>query len=370
MASSRWKRFGFFEKQTINVVDVMEDLVAFDSKNKQSLRSLVENAELSQDALSFVITNTTLDSAQTLFPAPPFKEAADPSLIRIAAATAAASPSSAATSSFSPQYKTSSVATASSSSALTLAYMASKDCRRVHCIDLSHADTAGWRGYVSTSQGVIGLAASPKRLACLHTNGLVIYTKPHLVLSAARPYDESVRTAALASVNFDETSISPTTVATTDHVVGVGTKQGIVYLYTIGTSALKPFVKVSPPPLTSSSIVSLQLGEQHLHVGYTGGLCCFGLPTTASGSSWAAPTGRHDLDSRPIASGNLVDAQADGSVVVVSKKTSISSSVCKPLTLVNRPETMDSILTRTQNASVWHRLMARSSRSAWSPAML
>jgi hypothetical protein len=319
MASSRWKRFGFFEKQTINVVDVMEDLVAFDSKNKQSLRSMVENAELSQEALSFVITNTTLDSAQALFPAPPFKEAVDPTLIRIPAPAAAVSPSSAA-SSVQLQHKTSIAAatSASSSDILTLAYMASKDCRRVHCIDLTHADTAGWRGYISTSQGVIGLAASPKRLACLHTNSVVIFTKPHLLLSAARPYDESTRTAALASVSFDETSISPTTVATTDHVVAVGTKQGIVYLYTIGTSALKPFVKVSPPPLTSSTIVSLQLGEQYLHVGYTGGLCCFGLPTAASGSSWAAPTGRHDLDSRPIASGNVVDAQADGSVVVVS----------------------------------------------------
>lgn len=276
----------------------MEDLVAFDS-NKQSLRSMVENAELSQEALSFVMTSTTLDSAQSVFPVPPPQHVLDPSLVPLPTAQ--------------PKPPTDN---GSIPPELVLAYIASKDCRRVHCIDLTHSNTAGWRGYISTSRGVIDLAASPKRLACLHNTSIAVYTKPHLRLSAARPYDESIRTTAMATISFDE-GVVPTTVATTDRVVAVGTKQGTVFLYSIGSTSLKPYVKISPPPLTSSSIVALQLGNQYIHVGYAGGLCCFGLPNGSSGSSWAAPTGRHDLDSRPIASGNVVDAQADGSIVVV-----------------------------------------------------
>lgn len=306
MASSRWKRFGFFDKQIISVVDVMEDLVAFDS-NKQSLRSMVENAELSQEALSFVMTSTTLDdTAQSLFPVPPPKQVVDPSLIQVATAQ--------------PTVQTPETASKNAAAAapeLMLAYIASKDCRRVHCIDLTHASNAGWRGYISTSQrGVIDLAASPQRLACLHVQSVAVYTKPHLHLSATRPYDETARTTALATVSFDE-GVVPTTVATTDRVVAVGTKEGAVYLYSIGPTSLKPYVKISPPPLTSVGIVALQLGNQYIHVGFSGGLCCFGLPSAPMGSSWAAPTGRHDLDSRSIASGNVVDAQSDGSIVVV-----------------------------------------------------
>lgn len=341
MASSRWKRFAFFERQTLNITDVLEDLLDGEhSNNNKSLRSLVAAATTSASTLSFVTTTASLP-AHLLTGTTTTTE---PLVSSLQACFADTTLTDTTTVPLPPANASTTTTTTDDSGSLVLAFIASQDSPRIHCIDITrrcHAlveDAAdGWRGYLTTttSNGIVDLAVchgsstqhgsySPILLACVHERVVSVYQDPHVAgLSAQKPPDTSP-TQDLLHFTVDE-GLHPTAVALTPSVVGVGTAEGVVLLYRIqASSSAVPWVRIPPPPSAVSAVVSLQWSssspQQHLFVAYAEGLCCYDLPASTSSSSssnWAAPTGRHDLDGRSVTSASLVDGQDPNQVAVV-----------------------------------------------------
>lgn len=310
MASSRWKRFAFFERQTLNITDILEDLMDRpDSSPEQSksLRSLAAAATSSAEALSFVASTAGLPPSNTAA-----SSTSDP--ILVSSLNACINPTLATTTSMVTDDTTTTTSTVplptsgsshhrnpnSRSDGLVLAFIGSKDCPRVHCLDLTrrcHAlpdDAAdGWRGYVSlTTNGVVDLAVCryetttngssssrhslqqhrPLLLACLHTTSLTVYQDPHVGLSAKKPFaqDETTTTTSnspnVVSIPAEDGTHPVAVDISPSGKVAVGTQEGVVHVYQLlfsrtpgGAPTLKSSVRIPPPPsTTSAAVVSLR----------------------------------------------------------------------------------------------------------------
>eukprot|EP00429_Kryptoperidinium_foliaceum_P062784 CAMPEP_0176084720 /NCGR_PEP_ID=MMETSP0120_2-20121206/42396_1 /TAXON_ID=160619 /ORGANISM="Kryptoperidinium foliaceum, Strain CCMP 1326" /LENGTH=200 /DNA_ID=CAMNT_0017418525 /DNA_START=53 /DNA_END=652 /DNA_ORIENTATION=+ len=61
MASSRWKRFAFFERQTLNLAsEVLEDLIPLGEGSRRSAGALNRAAETANDSVSLVVSTVAL----------------------------------------------------------------------------------------------------------------------------------------------------------------------------------------------------------------------------------------------------------------------------------------------------------------------
>lgn len=317
MASSRWKRFAFFERQNLNVdPDVWEDFesdsVSF-SIHTAGLPASTTNSQFSK--------SLELDATDS-------KE--DPLL-----PTGSTRPANATT-----------------KPSLVLGFMGSQK-GRIHCYDLtqrcngkSSPDLDGWRGYVCADSAILGLAASrssvekaghaPLYLAVIsrqtpddstpRATKVSVWEDPHLHLKLQKPF--------VSTPTPDAAILEPLTIPATwtiaddgnyccvdirETLVAVGTTNGAVLVFWIYQKILKSYLRI-PPPSTGVSVLSVKLSVEpdkgHIFVAYdrsegsnVSGLCCydFPLPSLQAGLL-SAPQARHDLDGRLVSSANLVDA--------------------------------------------------------------
>lgn len=408
MASSRWKRFAFFERHTLNVPnDVMEDLLAIGrNSQRQSIRSL-SLAASTQQAVQMRVTTaglprgggtSTVDSNKGTSSTP-----GDDALAAMwTSLTACYAVPESTIKSNDDQEETvqfpdtttnkANSTTASSSTALdglVLAFLCSKESSYVHCVDVTIRcnppltteereleDMDGWRGYVAplqsktpstdaTNSSSTTTAASPEHildiatcrvapkqgsdyaplhLVCLSSQRIIVWEDPHLVLSCRQPLVKPTEVASKvwsANLNHGTADGEPKVVAAAPGIVAVGTTTGAVLLWTFRphqpSVAMRKYLRISPPPTEGHEVVTVHLSittnsKAHVFVTYdrpqnptsssesdqdgmaTAGLCCYEFPLPSGSSTLSAPSARHDLDGRHVASPQLVDAGRASSV--------------------------------------------------------
>ena len=250
MASSRWKRFAFFERHTLNLTtDVLEDVIPVESdvaKSRRSLRSLQDlGQEAGDDSIDLVSTTAALPLASQPSTSEEEKqpdEYDDAMAAMWSTLTACTSPSVPAGSDEQNSDKvvqlpsqdndllaSSGAADAAALDGLVLTFITSRYTELVHCLDVtvrcnppsssaennSLEDLDGWRGYFApfakvaaeqqqqddtsraapeSSSRVLALAAcrdvlghKPVLMACIAKDKLVVWEDPHLHLSCRRP---------------------------------------------------------------------------------------------------------------------------------------------------------------------------------------
>jgi hypothetical protein len=298
MASSRWKRFAFFERQNLAVPDVVvEDLIPGESKTvrlqqfasqvvtlavttaalpvhtKPALGKVNPTAESSQvDAVTAMWSSLTACSPNTA-------EGDDVNNIQL--------PNQGQTLLSSPTVTTTTVL-----DGLVLVFTASLDCSRIHCFDVTvrcnpptqqtvSDDMDGWRGYWSPfaglqpqqevpneSSGLVAVSAcripgstmfgqhrsrsngrhaavhSPLHVACLSSqHQLVVWEDPHLHLSCRQPVEDTTTTSDAIVYQIQQgkwNGANDGDACVLDIVPGmvaVGTHTGVVLVYAYSTAA-------------------------------------------------------------------------------------------------------------------------------------
>ena len=296
MASSRWKRFAFFERQTLAVPqEVLADVLP--------RKPQTANAE-SSAAVHMCVTTAGLPSSVTAVTKktnkkPPSKDSTDAWDAMWNSLTACHTVEEPhkdsdknedtnrtnGTVEFPPKDTTHAAATAvprptTALDGLVLAFFSSPQSPYVHCVDVTIRcnpplttepteleDMDGWRGYVAplrtTPEGagnagaeplldiatarvqhapnhannIQASAYNPLHLVCLSPRRLVIWEDAHLVLSCQRPLATSGLTQPpkvwQAALQFPATDGTPTVVAAHGAAwVAVGTNAGAVWIWT------------------------------------------------------------------------------------------------------------------------------------------
>jgi hypothetical protein len=251
MASSRWKRFAFFERHTLNLTtDVLEDLIPTDSevsKTRRSLRSL-EAVDAGDDTVALVTTTAALPSTSKprLHEAKQQADDDDATSAMWSSLLACSEPSIPSDDSKSnvrfasqgqqPTQNHRESIDSSSMDGLVLTFVTSRYTELIHCLDVTVRcnpppssvdmdDMDGWRGYFApfakplreqqqqqqnpaqradvdhhmtavdvVSLDVMAMAAcrgvsghKPVLLACIAKTKVVVWEDPHLHLSCRRP---------------------------------------------------------------------------------------------------------------------------------------------------------------------------------------
>lgn len=371
MASSRWKRFAFFDRHTLSIPsEVLNDLIPVggDETSRRSLRSLnLAGQETSNDSVSLVVTTASLPTASKP------KESAATSEETYDAMTAMWSSLMACTSpelspdpneeqpiqlpsqrqQFQPKDRSPSI-NATQMDGLVLVFVTSKDTEFVHAFDVTVRcnpplslgkeldDLDGWRGYfcpfATTSESpdhILGLASCRTstgvvHLACISSSNVVVWPDPHLHLSCRRPL-----TTPRSAPDWSPLTLQSSWTASEGHcrvvdivegLVAVGTDLGavLVFCYATESTTLRPYLRIPPPPTAGVEVVSVKLcfGEERVSVfvayrlessaaamSSSAGVCCYDMPSPAPNvSTLSAPSARHDLDGRYVGSSSLVDA--------------------------------------------------------------
>jgi hypothetical protein len=125
-------------------------------------------------------------------------------------------------------------------------------------------------------------------------------------------------------------------------IVAVGTDKGMVHIFTYGggRQILRPYLTIPPPPASGMSVSTVKLAvgkdKASVFVGYrrsaspssargtTAGVSCYDMPLPGPNlTPITAPSARHDLDGRQVASSNLCDAVStvDGVLFTVVRKS-------------------------------------------------
>jgi hypothetical protein len=370
MASSRWKRFAFFEKNSLNIdADILEDLIPTTTASAKNIRPLSIASSTSLDSVSLCVTTASLPASVFMNEIEGLAEERrdnnhrNPSIAGFWSSLLACAPDSlqqddARSSLVLPNQgqsvKTLSSAKPSSSSnamdGLVLIFLTSRDTEFVHCVDItvrSHGmgneEKDGWRGYFSpfTDSKVMNIASCRDSqggtfLACLGTSTatshtLVVYQDPHLHLTCRKPLQVSALENATAfsivksqqqqwNLNIDGEAYL---VDIVPGMVAVGTRNGavLIYAFSEGKNVLRPHLRIPPPPISDIQVVSVKVAmlptKAHVFVAYnreststsmsTAGLCCYDIPLPSSATTITAPLARHDLDGRFVGSSSLVD---------------------------------------------------------------
>lgn len=249
MASSRWKRFAFFDRHTLSFPsEVLEDLVpvgSADKEGRRSIRSLTIGREVSSnDSVSLVVTTASLPFASKpkqvddeVFNESKKEDALDAMWSSLVACTSAdvphdnnageakqplvQLPSQRQLSQGNGNKRETSV---NSVDGLVLAFVTSRDTELIHCFDVTVRcnpppaaekdleDLDGWRGYFAPFSAictraqdgpasddadgdkVVGIAAcrhnkgnGPVHLACISDKRVVVWEDPHIHLSCRQP---------------------------------------------------------------------------------------------------------------------------------------------------------------------------------------
>lgn len=446
MASSRWKRFAFFERHTLNIPhDVLEDLIPIGRNNisqqqRQSVRSLalaanhdssnvtmrvttaglpsgggsknISSAALSSDNNASSPSSSSDDALQAMWNSLTAchtvpESSATPGVDEVQFPPLSSSATTTTTTKTGKPSAGNAGTTSTALDGLVLAFLCSKDSPYVHCVDLTIRcnppltteereleDMDGWRGYIaplqtttkgggggatepsasSTNEGpehILDIATcrvAPKQgakdeytavhLACLSSSRIVVWEDPHLVLTCRQPLVKPTElpsrlwSTSLANATADGT---PRVIALASGLVAVGTSTGAVLVWAYRphqpSVAMRKYLRIPPPPTDGHEVTTVYLSltdtkafvfvtynrPQQSHDGAseqdgmaTAGLCCyeFPLPSSSSSSSTtlSAPSARHDLDGRHVASSRLVDAgQASVSFLTVARPDGLYS---------------------------------------------
>lgn len=371
MASSRWKRFAFFDRHTLNLPSpVLEDLLPPDA-DREGVCMVVNTAALPSNTTTTSSSNVNDDIAVGGVQPPPLKA-------MWSSLTACSEPSNqgeteSTTTTIakktihlpSQQQQTSSSTTTSTagSDGLVLLWLASPKSPYIHCIDVSlrccgdleHVESDGWRGYFmgsSRENGIVHVATcrmpstngqhAPLYVACLTPTSLEIHIDPHLNLSCRLPViTPSTTTTDTTSNNI----ISLTTpwnesthgractmdmiVADGTQLLAVGTDLGYVLIYEFTSSDITLQWTIPPPPITQGSgavtCVKLNSSTSSIFCAFQKGIFCFEFASNGN------ITARHDLDSRPVLRDSVVDYAAfsgkseNGGVLVVARPDGLYS---------------------------------------------
>ena len=322
MASSRWKRFAFFERHQLNLnADVIEDI--FSSESSDARRSALTGA--GNDAVSLVATTASLTLDSKPPPRQNTQEAAaavvegDAMTAMWASLTACTSPGSAKEDDeqsrtdvaiFRPNEAVSSHAAATSKSfldGLVLAFVTSTHTDLIHCFDItlrcnpplsSEKDLDGmdgWRGYFAPfskrqpvpsrppSQEIepaeeapveklVAMACcrgtsghKPVMLACISKSNVTLWKDPHLYLSCRLPVKtpQASSEAKIFSLhkewnNMDGDCLS---VDVIPPLLAVGTTSGAVIVYAIKPTGrlLRSYLRIPAPPTGENAAVAVKL---------------------------------------------------------------------------------------------------------------
>ena len=311
MASSRWKRFAFFEKHTLSLNnDVIEDLVpAASDESRRSLRTLqAAGEEAGDDSVSLVTvtaalpvnsfdTNsggTTDDATSDNAMQAMWSSLTARTTLPVGGTTEdAASSSTLLAIPQQPSITTSHTLTSPTSvDGLVLAFVTSRYTNLIHCVDLTVRcnppdtpgekpwDLDGWRGYVAPNENakIVGMSVcrgQPTGAVLLasitNENQIYVWEDPHLYLSCRRPLTTPVvpnqakiytpagawNTAADGkALSIDILWIAPS------GFVAVGTTTGVVWIYRFGNNqtTLHPHLRIpSPTTETCGGVVSVKL---------------------------------------------------------------------------------------------------------------
>lgn len=318
MASSRWKRFAFFERHQLNLnADVIEDILPSESESDLSRRSLrAAGQEAGDDSISLVATTASL----TFNSKPPSRESSpeatdeDAMSAMWASLTACTSPDSAKDSEqertdsilFRQSEAISSNAAKSPSSldGLVLAFVTSANTDLVHCFDITLRcnppqlfgkdldDMDGWRGYFapfSKRQGgpsshdaenmeerpvenIVAIAScrgesghNPVMLACVSKNNVKVWEDPHFHLSCRRPIKapQTPNESKTFSLQKDWNTADGDclSVDIIPSLLAVGTTSGVVIVYAIKATGrlLRSYLRIPAPPTGDNAAVSVKL---------------------------------------------------------------------------------------------------------------
>ena len=434
MASSRWKRFAFFERHSLVLHrDVLQDLIPVDSdltKSRRSIRSLqAAGQEVGDDSIGLVATTAALPldskpklpNEQQQLQQQQQQQDGDAMTAMWSSLTACTSPNMTTTTTpedelvdtirlpSAPKGGESSSASSSTTAVdgLVLAFVTSRSTELIHCFDITARcnpptitatdetrtqsnerlleDLDGWRGYFApfsfqpavverrTSQDIIhehmmdetsssaaANAAISDRVvavatcrdltghkavlvACIAREKVVVWEDPHLHLSCRlpltcpkAPLDAKVYSL---STKWNASDGECRAVDVKPSLVAVGTTNGYVIVYSFDTAAaaakkrtLRSYLRIPHPPSGDAEVVSVKLSlppesgnenedddKASVTVSYrrkvtestsaSAGICCYEFPLpTPSSTTITAPSARHDLDGRSVASASLVDA--------------------------------------------------------------
>ena len=330
MASSRWKRFAFFDRHTLPIPsDVIDDIA----------RS--EDWSMAVSTAGLRLRNPSQQQS---------KPEDDPLQAMWTSLTACAAPmETEGTLELSSQAQVVRPGKNDVKEGLVLVFCASARSQYIHCFDLtircstreSSEDMDGWRGYWPVEGGVKALDACRGNgdeyqsllVACITSaNEVCLWKDPHVHLSCRRPLAKPVSPVPVKSVMIE--SGAPSSIAVAAGLVAVGTETGEVLVY---TESMRLYLKI-PAPTSPAEVASLQLSSSEdaccVFVGYkssegsnNSGLCCFDLPLPTVSNSIAAPLSRHDLDGRYVGSSSMVDSvhTEDGFRVTVARPDGLYS---------------------------------------------
>lgn len=369
MASSRWKRFAFFDRHTLNLPSqVLEDLIPEDAANN--------NRSSFPFLISMVIQTAALPSSSSSSSGKAIgtfssnvgeqqggggEQQQQPLAAMWSSLTACSELQQVASQdtkntirlpsqqdSLHTSVSSSANNTTTLSDGLVLLWIASPKTPFVHCVDItvrSYGDAAsadniemdGWRGYFSTTStegedGIVDVATcrqprtsgqehSPLYVACLTSSLVEIHVDPHLHLSCRLPVTQSESTMPTTiltlatpwneSQHGRATTMDMVIFSETTHLLAIGTDTGHTLIYNVSSSHITLKLTIPPPPQVGSTVSFLKLhDEKSIFCCFQKGIVCFEF--TFSNNTISA---RHDLDSRPVLSKRLVDYSCDTLVV-------------------------------------------------------
>lgn len=318
MASSRWKRFAFFDKHTLNLPSpVLEDLQLDTTDRTSTIISMqITTASLPLNT-KITQTDNTEESLQEQ------QQQQQPLSAMWSSLTACSAPSASETTTTTillPSQQQHSTF-AQTFDGLVLVWIASVKSSYVHCLDISLTCRAmqddflnmdGWRGYFQNSNqkdGIVDIAVTRSTqhvlyVACLTETDVTIHANPHLHLSCRLPvtHPQTSNTTTTTTLTLQ----SPWNEAQYGHattldmraqglLLAVGTNTGHVLVYDIKeTAGIFLKLTIPPPPQAVNNPVTFLNISENANIFCTfskGGICCFEL----AGNAISA---RHDLDSR------------------------------------------------------------------------
>lgn len=334
MASSRWKRFAFFDRTTLNVPpQVLEDLIPSFITHESGRRISTLNTSSRQDEpeISMVVNTASLPSgggtgAETGNNSndPESTASQEPLMALWSSLTACSAPQDETAQgkfirlpSQSTTKKTPTTTTTNSGTSLVLLWVTSPSTPYVHCFDLTlrcsallDHDSDGWRGYFVGQEGIIDMATcrmpdsnhSALHVACLTPTDVTIYVDPHLHLSCRLPLTSTTPSSSQQQQSTIHLASSPwnvaqygnaTTMDMKPNLLAIGTDTGHILLMDYNATATQTISLNFVISHHSSMVTSLQLHPDHaVFCSYLKGICCFEV------SAKGAVTARHDLDGR------------------------------------------------------------------------
>jgi len=345
MASSRWKRFAFFDRHTLNLPSqVLEDLLPEDTAGGGSARRnstllnvsmVINTAALPSKSSSGVNPTTSSSSSSDTVEERAEQQPLSAMWSSLTACSQGREVSTEETKNIhlpsQQQQQSHTTAATTLSDGLVLLWVASSKTQYVHCLDITlrcsamdhEVELDGWRGYFDSvaENGIVDIATcrmptpsgqhSPLYVACLTTTSVKIHVDPHLHLSCRLP------------VTFSESSGEPSTIQlatpwnesthgractmdmNAEGLLAIGTDLGYVLLYDFSSNNITLQITIPPPP-AGGIVTSLKLANNSIFCAYQKGMgiSCFDF-------SGSGITARHDLDSRHVLSSSLVDISCE-----------------------------------------------------------